>query len=82
VSTADEPRKDAEPPPEAIILSAVGILGWLLFILFYALYWSSGFSLPHDFIVAVVSLAIVSVGIGLMWRIWYSTVGERKRHQG
>jgi len=53
-----------------IVLSFIGVIAWLLFILFYALFWSRGFSLFQNVIVTIVSLAIAGLLIGLMWVIW------------
>jgi membrane associated rhomboid family serine protease len=59
-----------------VYISILGIIVWLVFILFYALYWSSGFSLFQNVIVTVVSLAIAGLLIGLMWMVWYHPSGE------
>ena len=53
-----------------VIASMVGFLVWLFFILFFALFWSEGFSLFQNIIVFIVSLCITGVLIGLMWIIW------------
>ena len=49
------------------MLSIIGVLIWAIFILFYALYWSTGMNLFQNFIVTVVSLIITGLVIGLMW---------------
>jgi len=64
------------PPVGAIIASIVGVIGWLVFILLYALFWSKGFSLFQNIIVTVVSLAIVALLIGLMWVVWLLPSGR------
>jgi len=64
---------------EAIIGSILGVIGWLVFILLYALFWSKGFNLFQDVIVTVVSLAITALLIGLIWLIWFRMNGERRR---
>jgi hypothetical protein len=53
-----------------IVFSIFGVIAWLVFILFYALYWSRGLSLFQNVIVTIVSLAIVGLLIGLMWVVW------------
>jgi hypothetical protein len=53
-----------------IVGSMLDVIAWLLFILFYALFWSRGFSLFQNVIVTIVSLAIAVLLIGLMWIIW------------
>ncbi len=50
--------------------SMLGLVAWLVFILLYALYWSKGFDLFQNLVVAFVSLAITGIAIGLMWMIW------------
>ncbi len=66
-----------------IVFSILGVIAWLVFILFYALYWSRGFSLFQNFIVTIVSLAIAALLIGLMWVVWgTSRFRAVKRWQG
>ena len=55
------------PPVGLIVASILGVAGWLVFILLYALYWSKGFSLFQNLIVTVVSFAIAGLLIGAMW---------------
>jgi hypothetical protein len=64
------------PPVGAIIASIVGVIGWLVFILLYALLWSKGFNLFQNIIVTVVSLAIAALLIGLMWVVWLFPRGK------
>jgi hypothetical protein len=66
-------------PLAPIIISILGLIIWLVFILFYALYWSSGFSLFQNIIVTLVSLAIAGLAIGLAWLIWYRPSGELRK---
>ena len=47
----------------------LGVIVWLVFILLYALYWSSGFNLFQNFVVFVVSACITALLIGMMWII-------------
>jgi len=65
-------------PTTPIALSIVGVVAWLVFILLYALYWSSGFSLFQNIIVTVVSFLIAGLLIGLMWMPWFHLTGERR----
>lgn len=58
------------PPLMPIIGSIIILLGWLVFILFYALYWSNDFSVFQNIIVTIVSLAITALLIGLLWIVW------------
>jgi hypothetical protein len=71
-------------PVGPIVGSILVIVGWLLFILFYALYWSKAFDLFQNIIVTIVSLAIGALVIGVLWLIWYNPSGELRskyRHE-
>jgi high-affinity Fe2+/Pb2+ permease len=57
-------------PLAPIVVSILAIVGWLVFILLYALYWSNGFSVFQNIIVTIVSLVIVALLIGLGWVVW------------
>ena len=57
-------------PVGGIILTMVAIIVWLVFILFYALYWSGSYNLFQNIVVTVVTLGITAVVIGLGWVIW------------
>jgi hypothetical protein len=57
-------------PFAPIVLSFLAVVVWLVFILLFALYWSTGFSLFQDVIVTIVSLLVMGVLVGLMWTIW------------
>ncbi len=65
-------------PVAPIALSIVGMVVWLDFILFYALYWSEGFDFFQNIIVTIVSLAVAGLLIGLAWLPWYKITGERR----
>lgn len=56
-----------EGPVAPVVASIVAVLAWAIFILLYALFWSSGYSLFQNFIVTVVTLLITGLIIGLMW---------------
>ena len=57
-------------PLAPIIVSIVGVLVWLIFILFFALFWSKGYNLFQDIVVLLATLCIAALAIGLMWVIW------------
>ena len=67
-----------EGPIAPIVLSIIGVIAWLVFILLYALDWSSGYSLFQNIIVTVVSFLIAGLLIGLMWMPWFRLTGERR----
>ncbi len=62
-----------------IVGSILAVIGWLVFILIYALFWSEGFDLFQNIVVTIVSLAIMSMVIGAAWLIWYHPTGELRR---
>jgi hypothetical protein len=64
------PDWERHQPLGAIVLTMLAVLAWLIFILLFALYWSSGFSLFQNVIVGIVSLGITAIVIGLGWVIW------------
>lgn len=68
-----------EGPMGPVIGSILFVVGWLAFILLYALYWSKGFDLFQNIIVTIASLLIMSLLIGAMWLIWYHPTGELRR---
>ncbi len=53
-----------------IVVSMVGFVVWLIFILFFALDWSRGYSLFQNVIVFLVSMCVTGALIGLMWMVW------------
>ena len=57
-------------PLGPIIVSVVGVLVWLIFILFFALFWSTHYNLFQDIVVFIATLCITALVIGLMWLIW------------
>ncbi len=76
--SSDEPKESGQWYPDweharpvgGIVLTMLAIIAWLVFILLYALYWSSGFSLFQNIVVMVVTLVITGMVIGLGWVIW------------
>lgn len=57
-------------PLGGIVLTMLAVIAWLVFILLFALYWSSGFTLFQNIVVTVVTLVITAMVIGLGWVIW------------
>jgi hypothetical protein len=64
-------------PFAPIILSFLAVAVWLVFILLYALYWSTGFSWFQNIIVTIVSLLIMGLLVGLMWVVWGMRLAKR-----
>jgi uncharacterized membrane protein len=52
-----------------IVVSIVGVLVWLVFILLFALFWSKGYNLFQDLVVFFSTLCITGLVLGLMWLI-------------
>jgi hypothetical protein len=50
-----------------IVLSILAFIGWLVFILFYALFWSTGFTLFQNIIVTIVSFLVTGGVVGILW---------------
>jgi len=57
-------------PVGGIVLTMVAIIAWLVFILVYALYWSTGYDFFQNIVVTVVTLGITALVIGLGWVVW------------
>jgi len=57
-------------PLAPIVASILTVIGWLVFILVYALFWSTGFSLFQNVIVTIVSLVIMGLLLALEWIVW------------
>lgn len=70
------------PPLGPIVGSILTVIGWAIFILLYALYWSKSFDLFQDIIVTIVSLLIVGLVIALFWVIWGFSRGWRAWRYG
>ena len=68
--------KFTEPPFGPIIGSILGIVGWLVFIVLFALYWSKGFDLFQNIIVTIASLLVMGLLIGALWMVWFRLSGE------
>jgi hypothetical protein len=59
-------------PTVPIVASILAILAWLVFILLFALFWSSGYNVFQDVIVTIVTLIFTGIIIGLVWVVWGS----------
>jgi hypothetical protein len=66
------PRQRYGPPTGPIVASILAVMGWVVFILVYALFWSNHYSIFQDIIVTVATLVIMGLLIGLAWVIWGS----------
>lgn len=64
------PDWEHSKPVGGVVLTMLAVIAWLVFVLFYALYWSSGFSLFQNIVVTVVTLVITGMVIGLGWVVW------------
>lgn len=71
------------PPFGAIVGTILAIIGWLVFIIFYALFWSKYFDTFQNVILTLASLFIVALVIGLVWLVWIRTrrFGHRLRDE-
>jgi uncharacterized membrane protein YozB (DUF420 family) len=74
-----ERSKQFVPRTGPIVGSVSVIIGWLVFILLYALYWSKGFDLFQNIIVTMVSLATTGLLICGVLMIWYRPNGELRK---
>lgn len=61
-----------ETPLVMVVMSIVFVIAWAVFILLYALFLSTGFTLFQNIIVAIVSLIITGLVMGLVWVVWES----------
>ena len=64
-------------PLGPIVVTFVSVIAWLVFILLYALYWSSGYSAFQNAIVTIVTLVIMGLVIGLTWTVWGMRYAKR-----
>jgi hypothetical protein len=73
-------EREFVPRTGPIVGTIFVIIGWLVFIMLYALYWSQGFTLFQNAVVTIVSIAIAGLLMGALWMVWYHPMGElRKR---
>lgn len=59
-----------------IAVSILVFIGWLIFILFFTLFWSTDFTFFQNIMITVISLIIVGLLIGLGWIVWGMRYGE------
>ncbi|MCL5316925.1 MAG: hypothetical protein M1503_01470, partial [Thaumarchaeota archaeon] len=52
------------------ILSIFIVAAWLAFIIFYALFWSTEFTLFQNIIVTIASFLLTGLFVGVVWVIW------------
>jgi len=57
-------------PLGPILVTFLAIIVWLVFILVYALEWSTRYSTFQNAIVTVVTLVIACLFIGMGWVVW------------
>jgi len=57
-------------PLGPVVATFLIVIGWLVFILVYALDWSSRYSPFQNAIVTLVTLVIMGLAIGLCWTVW------------
>ena len=57
-------------PFAPIVASILGVVFWLVFIMAYTLDLSARYGLFQNVVVAIASLLIVGLLIGLMWVVW------------
>lgn len=60
-------HQKVEAPRNLIVATLLILIAWAIFILLYALYWSTGFNTFQNVIVTLVSLFITGLSIGLIW---------------
>ncbi len=53
-----------------IAVSIMTGVGWLSFVLLYAAFWTSGFSLFQSIVIVLVSALIAAGIMGAMWASW------------
>ena len=78
-TNASGQKTEFVPKTGPIVGCVLVIVGWLTFILTYALYWSKGYDLFQNVIVTIVSLAIAGLLMGGVMMIWYRVSGELRR---
>jgi len=67
-----EPWSDWEHyrPLGPILVTFIGLIAWLTFILVYALEWSKNYSNFQNVIVTIVTLVITALVISMVWVVW------------
>ena len=59
-----------------IVVTIICMIGWLVFILLYALFWSKSYDLFQNIIVTLVTLAIAGLFVALVWILWIRSFGR------
>ena len=52
------------------VLSIFIVAAWLAFIIFYALFWSTEFTLFQNVIVTIASFLLTGLFVGVVWVLW------------
>ena len=65
-------------PFAPIMASILGVIFWFVFIIIYTLDWSGRYGLFQNLVVAVSSLLVVGLLIGLTWVVWVFRRGWTK----
>ncbi len=67
-----------EPQPVIpIVISILGAIGWLVFILWHTFFWSTSFTLFQNIVIAISSFLVVAALMGLTWVVWGFRAGEK-----
>jgi len=57
-------------PVIPVVISIIAGIGWAIFILLHAFFWSEGFTLFQNIVIGIVSLLIVIAILGVAWVVW------------
>jgi len=57
-------------PTMPMVISFLGGIVWLIFVLLHSLFWSKDFTLFQNGIIGLVSFLVVGSLIALLWVIW------------
>ncbi len=57
-------------PVIPIVVSIIAGIGWAIFILLHAFFWSEGFTLFQNIVIGIISLLIVAAILGVAWVVW------------
>lgn len=60
-------EEDQDYPKGRIAISIVAGIVWLIFVLLFTAFWSTGFTTFQNLVIVAVSFLIVGGLIGLMW---------------
>ena len=53
-----------------VAISIFADVGWLSFVLLYAAFWSSGYTLFQSIVIVLVSVLVLGGIMGAMWASW------------